>query len=546
MTNLKITCLGKEYILQEPKTVIEILGNRLIEGMIACKCNHEIKPLNFLIEEDTEIELIDISDLDGMRIYIRGLLYITGMAFAEVCPKALLTIDYQLSNSMFCEIDNKRVTEEMLQKVKRRMQEIIEDDKPIRKVILSKEEALQFYEKENTLKGKLQLDTESKNTVSLYYCDDYFNYFYGVMPISTGYIKIFDIQKYKNGFLVRYPSKKDITKLQPLKENKKLLTALQDYENIHRLLNVNTLYKLNRKVKEGKAKDIVLLDEALHEKKISDIADDITKRKKVKVVLIAGPSSSGKTTFAQRLGLQLSLNGKRPVTISVDNYFVERENTPRDEKGEYDFENIHAIDLELLNEHILKLLAGEEIELPYFNFHTGHREYRGDKVRLGSKDILVMEGIHCLNDVLTSQIPAERKYKVYISALTVLNMDYYNRISTTDSRLIRRIIRDNSTRGYSAVHTIRMWPSVMAGENRNIFPFQEEADSVFNTSLIYELSVLKEDAIELLNKIERTQPEYAEARRLLDFLQYFEPIPKDLVPTNSLLREFIGESDFNV
>lgn len=541
---MKVECQSKVYTIEEPTRVVDILEEQILKNSIACKCNNEIRPLDYKIEEDCKIELLDISDSDGMRIYMRGLLYIAGMAFAELYPKALLTIDYQLSNSMFCEIDNKKVTDEMLENVKKKMQEIVSENKPIQKRMMTKEEAKEFYEKENTLKGKLQLDTSAKETVTLYFCDTYYNYFYGVMPISTGYMKVFDVMKYKQGFLVRYPSKKDITKLQPFKENKKLLTALQDYENIHRLLDVNTLYKLNRKVKEGKAKDIVLLDEALHEKKISDIADEITKRKKVQVVLIAGPSSSGKTTFAQRLGLQLSLNGKRPVTISVDNYFVEREHTPKDKNGNYNFESIEAIDMELLNEHLLKLLEGKEVEMPTFNFHTGHKEYRGNKVKLGKKDILVMEGIHCLNDKLTSLIPKEKKYKVYISALTVLNMDYYNRISTTDSRLIRRIIRDNNFRGYTALHTIKMWPSVIAGENKNIFPFQEEADSVFNTSLIYELSVLKEEAMQLLQEIDNTQPEYAEAKRLCDFLQYFEPISEELVPTTSLLREFVGGGDF--
>lgn len=541
---MRVECNGKVHKVDKPKRVIDILKEEISEEIIACKCNNQIRTLDYMVEEDAKIELIDISDQDGMRVYIRGLLYVAGMAFAELYPQALLTINYQLSNSMFCEIENRKITEEMMEKVKQKMQEIVDANKPIRKVVMSKKEAEKFYEKEKTLKGKLQLDTKEKETVCLYYCENYYNYFYGIMPISTGYMKIFDLMRYKNGFLVRYPSKKNIHALAPFKENRKLLKALQDYENIHRLLNVNTLYKLNRKVKEGKAKDVVLLDEALHEKKISDIADEIAKRKKVKVVLIAGPSSSGKTTFAQRLGLQLSLNGMRPVTISVDNYFVEREDTPKNEKGEYDFENIHAIDLELLNSHILKLLDGEEVEMPTFNFHTGRKEYRGDKIKLGKEDVLVMEGIHCLNDILTSQIPKDRKYKIYISALTVLNIDYYNRISTTDSRLIRRIVRDNEFRGYSAMHTIKMWPLVMAGENKNIFPFQEEADSVFNTSLIYELSVLKEEAVNLLKQIDSSEPEYAEAKRLCDLLQYFEPIPKELVPTTSLLREFVGGGDF--
>lgn len=530
--------------IEKPIKVIDLLKDECTENIVACRCNNEIKSLEHKIDKDTKIELIDISNKDGMRVYIRGVLYIMSKAFSELYPRALLTVNYQLSNSMFCEIDNMKVTEEMIENVHKKMQEIIDRNLPIRKVTMSKKEALEFYAKENTLKGRLQSDTDTKETVSLYYCEDYYNYFYGVMPISTGYIKIYDILKYHTGFLVRYPNRKEINKLQKFEPSDKLLAALQEYEDIHNILNVNTIYKLNKKIKEGKAKEIVLLDEALHEKKISRIADDIAKNKDKKMVLIAGPSSSGKTTFAQRLGLQLRLNGLKPVTISVDNYFVEREDTPKDENGEYDFECIEAIDLDLFNNHLLQLLDGKEVEMPTFNFHTGKKEYLGDKIKLEKDDILVIEGIHCLNDKLTSQIPKSRKYKIYISALTVLNIDYYNRISPTDSRLIRRIVRDYQFRGYSALHTIKMWPSVNAGENKNIFPYQEHADAIFNTSLVYELSVLKEYAVPLLEAIDDKNPEYSEAKRLYQFLKYFEPIPKEIIPTNSLLREFMGGGDF--
>lgn len=541
---MKITYQDKEFEIINPMKVNQILQEECTKEIIACKCNNQIRPLDFMITEDTKIELINIEDQDGMKIYIRGLMYIMAKAFYELYPRALVTVDYQLSSSMFCEIDNMKVTETMIEKVHKRMQEIIDQDLPIKKVILSKEEAKEFYKKNKTLRGILQLDTESKEYVSLYYCEDYYNYFYGVMPISTGYIPIYDLVKYKKGLLVRYPSKENIKKLPEFKENKKLLAALQDYEDIHRMLDVNTLYKLNREVKNGNAKNIVLLDEALHEKKISQIADQVAKNRKIKMVLIAGPSSSGKTTFAQRLGLQLQLNGIKPVTISVDNYFVERVDTPKDENGNYDFEHIEAIDLKLFNDHISKLLNGETIDMPTFNFHTGKKEYNGNTMSLKKDEILVIEGIHCLNDRLTSQIPKENKFKVYISALTVLNIDYFNRISTTDSRLIRRIVRDYQFRGYSALHTLKMWKSVNAGERKNIFPFQEEADVMFNTSLIYEISVLKTYAMPLLEEIDASEKEYAEAKRLCDLLQYFEPIPKELIPSNSLLREFIGGGDF--
>lgn len=541
---MKITYKDKIVEIQEPKKVIDVFKEECNKNIIACICNNQIQSLNHILTEDTEVKFIDISDKDGHKIYIRGINYVMAKAFYEVYPDALLTVDYQLSNSMFFEIDNMKVTKEMLEKVSKRMNEIIKANIPIIKTKMTKDEAEEFYEKHRTLRGILQKDIKERDHVTLYYCGDYYNYFYGVMPISTGYVSIFKLEKYKHGFILRYPNRKNIKRLQHFVDSPKLLAALQDYENIHRLLDINNLYKLNTKVQKGEAKHIVLLDEALHEKKISQIADKIAKNRKNKVILIAGPSSSGKTTFAQRLGLQLELNGLKPVTISVDNYFVEREDTPKDKNGDYDFEDINAIDMELFNDQILRLLKGEEVETPTFNFHTGHKEYRGDKLKLNKNEVLVIEGIHCLNNKLTRNIPKENKFKIYISALTVLNIDYFNRISTTDSRLIRRIVRDNQFRGYSALHTIKMWPSVNRGEEKNIFPYQEEADVMFNTSLVYEISVLKPLVLPLLQEIDNSEPEYSEAKRLCDILQYFEPIPKELIPTNSLLREFLGNGDF--
>lgn len=512
--------------------------------IIACKFNNEVKGLNFKIPSEGSIELIDITDKDGMRVYQRGLIYVVAKAFHDIYPNALLTINYQLYHSMLCEIDNIEITDEMINKVDERVKEIIESNLPIERKVMPKKEAKSFYEKEKTLKGKLQLDLEEKEGVTLYYCEDYYNYFYGVMPISTGCIKKYEISKYHDGFLIRYPSRKNPYELRKFIECPKLLETLDEYEDVHKTLNVNTLYKLNQIIKNGKIKDYILLDEALHEKKITKIADMISNDKKKKVVLIAGPSSSGKTTFAKRLELELRLNGLKTKTISVDNYFVERKDTPRDENGEYDFESIEAIDTKLLNSHLLKLLNGEEIEMPTFNFHEGTKEYKGNTMKLETDEILIMEGIHCLNDDLTFLIPKEQKFKIYISALTVLNIDYYNRISTTDTRLIRRIVRDNQFRGYSALHTLKMWPSVNRGEAKNIFAYQEEADVMFNSSLIYELSVLKDYAMPLLKEIKPEEPEYSEAKRIYAMLSYFESIPSEFIPMNSLLREFIGGSIF--
>ncbi len=520
----------------------EINTNR--DDIIACKFENEVKSLSYKIEKNGTIDLIYLTDKDGMRVYKRGLIYIISKAFNELFPEALLTINYQLYNSMFFNVYNLKITDEVIERVDRRAREIIEKDLPIEKRCMSKEEAKGFYEKNNTLKGRLQLDIKEKKEVTLYYCEDYFNYFYGVLPISTGLIKNFEIIKYDDGVLIRYPDEKNPNKLIDFKETPKLYNTLKEYENVHKILGIDTLYKLNKIIEIDRIKEYILLDEALHEKKIAKIADEIIKNNNIKLITIAGPSSSGKTTFSKRLELQLKINGLKPVTISVDNYFVEREETPLDENGKYDFECIEAIDTKLLNEDIIKLLNGEEIQAPTFNFHTGRKEYRGNTMKLAKDEVLVMEGIHCLNDNLTYLIPKEQKYKIYISALTVLNIDYYNRISTTDTRLIRRIVRDNQFRGYSAEHTLEMWESVKKGELKNIFKFQEQADIMFNSSLIYELAVLKKYAIPLLNQISPKSPTYSEAKRILSLLKYFKDIPDDNIPSQSLLREFIGNSIF--
>ena len=540
---MKITYENKVYEVEKGTKVIDLLKDEIESAkveVIACMCNNEVRSLNLELEEDSKLELIDLNSKNGMMIYIRGVMYIMAKALNELYPEALLTVNYQLSNAMFCELDNMKMTDEMINNIHNRMQEIIDKDIEIRKVKMTLEEAKAFYEKEKTLKGRIQIDTADSYGASLYYCEDYYNYFFGVMPISTGYTKVYDILKYKDGFIVRYPNWKTPTQLTPFVENKKLLATLDEYEDIYKVIGINTIYKLNQEVKKNGALEAILLSEALHEKKIADIADNIAKDKNVKMVLIAGPSSSGKTTFAKRLGMQLKLNGIKPVTISVDNYFVEREQNPKDEFGNYDFECIEALDTKLFNEHLIKLLNGEEIEVPSFDFTIGSKKYNGETMKLEKDEILVIEGIHCLNDKLTISIPKNQKYKIYISALTVLNIDYYNRISTTDTRLIRRIVRDYQFRGYSAKHTIKMWYSVNRGEQKYIFPYQEEADSMFNSSLIYELGVLKDYALPLLKEIKNTEPEYAEATRLIKLLSYFESVPQENISKTSLIREFIG------
>lgn len=544
---MKVIYKNIEIEVDKSDTVMNAFKEMINENsnIIACKVNNEIKNLNFILKENDEVELIDTTTRDGARIYTRGLLFIMSMAFEQLYPEVLLSINYQLKSSMFCKIQNTIVTEEMLINVKKKMQEIVNQNLKIEKQEIPKEKALAFLKTKNTIAGIVQFENKQKDTISLYCCDGYYNYFFGVMPISTGAIKLFDIMKYDDGFLVRYPTKENPNEIPEHETTKKLESTLAEYNDIHKVLGYCTLDKINETIRNGNAKELILLSEALHEKKISQIADMVAKDRSKRIVLIAGPSSSGKTTFAKRLGIQLRLNGLKPKTISVDNYFVEREQTPKDEDGKLDFESIEAVDLKLLNDHLVRLLNGEEIEMPTFNFMNGHKEYLGHKMKLEEDEVLVMEGIHCLNDNLTPAIPKEQKFKIYISALTVLNIDYYNRISTTDTRVIRRTVRDSQFRGYDAKHTLAAWPSVSKGEQKNIFPYQEDADVMFNTSLIYEINALRNYALPLFEKITKDDPEYSEAKRLCKFLEYFEPIDTEIVPKNSLIQEFIGKGIFD-
>ncbi len=540
---MKIRYNGEDYYFNDKISIQDAFSEQIQNAgeIIAARYNNEVASLKQVMDKDGEVSFINRQDRDGRIIYIRGLLYITSMAFREVYPMAMLTVNYQLSNAMFVTIDDFIITDDVINNIKAKMQEIIDRDLDIRKVIMTPTEADMFYEKEKTLRGRLQADVD-KDKVSLYYCEDYFNYFYGTMPVSTGFAKYYDIEKYRDGFLVKYPSITEPNKIQDTKESLKLKSALDEYNAINKVLGLNTVYKLNSEIKKGKEKKLILFSEALHEKKIAEIANQIKERQNVRMILIAGPSSSGKTTFAGKLGMALRVNGIKPVTISVDNYFVERKDNPRDEFGNYDFECIEAIDIDLFNRHLVALLNGEEIELPTFDFTVGSKRYLGNKLKLEKDQVLVIEGIHCLNDKLTSLIPKEDKFKIYISDLTVLNIDYYNRISTTDTRLIRRIVRDNQFRGYKALHTLKMWYSVNRGEQKNIFPYQEEADVMFNSSIVYELAVLKDYAIPLLEEVPQTEPEYSEARRLIVLLKYFDSMKGDLIPNNSLIKEFIGGS----
>ena len=527
--------------------VSELYKNEIEQSeypVIGCIVNNEYRNLQELVNKYDKVELINIASKEGMKMYRRTLVYIACKAVEELYSPLKLYVNYQLANAMFCNIDGIENTTEVVKNIENKMHEIVEANLEIKKIVMSRKEADEFYKKTGTTKGKLQYELEENKEISMYFCEDYYNYCYGTIGNRTGITKKFALEKYRDGFLIKYPNSSNPSKIPQHLKERKITWAFNEYKEIHKVLNMATLYRLNTIIEEGEIKDTIMLAEALHEKKIAEIADKIAKNKDIKMVLIAGPSSSGKTTFAQRLGIELKLNKIRPVTISVDNYFVEREQTPRDENGEYDFEDIEAVDIKLFNEHLLKLLNGEEIEMPSFNFKLGTKEYKGNKLKLEEGDVLVVEGIHCLNDRLTEQIPRDQKYKIYVSALTVLSIDRYNRISTTDNRLIRRIVRDYKFRGYSAKETIESWHSVNRGEEENIFPYQEEANSIFNSSLVYELAVLKPIVMPLLKEIPKNCREHAEAQRLIDALKYFKEIPSKLIPTNSILKEFIGGGNF--
>ena len=544
---MKIQYKDKIIEIEKPMPISQLLKDEIKNSncaMLAATFNNEYKNLESEIETDGKIDLIKVSSKEGMKVYRRTLVYIVGKAFEKICPNKKMEVNYQLSNAMFCDIVDGEVTDKFIEELNQEVRRIVKEDIPIRQVVMNREEATRFFEETQTSKGRLQLDLEENNEIFMYYCEDYYNYCYGTLANRTGCVKIFEIVRYNDGFLVRYPSQKEPDKMPKFVKNKKLAWAMEEYDDINKIMKIDRVYRINDAIEKGTIKDIILLAEALHEKKIAKIADNIAKNKNIKMILIAGPSSSGKTTFAQRLGIQLKLNRIKPVTISVDNYFVERKDTPRDENGEYDFECLEAIDLNLFNDHLTRLLNGEEVEMPEFDFYEGTKRYKGKKLKLEKDEVLVIEGIHCLNDKLTSSIPSEQKYKVYISALTVLNLDRFNRISTTDTRLIRRIVRDYQFRGYSAKHTISTWNKVNEGERNNIFPFQEESNFIFNTSLVYELGALKPIVMPLLEEITKEDKEYAEACRLINMLKYFKEIPKEYVPNNSLLKEFLGGGDF--
>lgn len=513
--------------------------------------NH-LQELSKKLKRDCTIKMITMADEAGHKTYKRTAtlvllkaLYSVAKTQGKTLNKA--TIRYSLHKGIYCTVDGDVVIDEaFLQEVKKKMFELVDAKMPVKKRSISTDAAIRRFKKYG-MKDKEKLFRYRRvSRVNVYELDGFEDYFYGYMMPHAGYIKYFDLIPYDAGFVLQLPDAQDMRTVPKFAPPEKLFQVLKESRDWSHKLGVNTVGALNDKIVAGEIGELMLVQEALQEKKIADIAEEISQRKGVKFIMIAGPSSSGKTTFSHRLSVQLIAHGMRPHPIAVDDYFKNRSETPKDENGNYNFECLGALDVELFNRDMTALLNGERVELPRFNFKTGMREYKGDFKQLGKEDILVIEGIHCLNDKLSGALPKESKYKIYISALTQLNVDEHNRIPTTDGRLIRRMVRDARTRGADATKTIRMWKSVRKGEEQNIFPYQEDADAMFNSALVYELSVLKQYAEPLLFSVKKEDPEYVEAKRLLKFLDYFLGVSTEDIPKNSILREFVGGSCFHV
>ena len=512
--------------------------------------NGKIMELFKKVDMDCTVEFLTLADDTGNKTYNRTATIILMKAINEVVGTdkiEQIKMEFAIGNGYYCSKKGDfEITDELIEKIKAKMWEYVRKDIRIIKKSMPLDEAnVIFAEQKMTDKVRL-FKYRGSSSVNVYNLDGYYDYYYGFMLPSTGYVKYFDLQKYESGLVLILPEKENPTVLEEFKPLPKLFHSMEISSDWGEKLGVDTVSDLNDQIRKGRFNELVLVQEALQERRISEIASEIVSRGKVKFVMIAGPSSSGKTSFSHRLSVQLRTHGLTPHPIGVDDYFVDREKTPKQPNGDYDFECLEAIDTKLFNDDMCALLAGERIELPTFNFVTGKREYKGDYKQLGPDDILVIEGIHGLNDKMSYALPAESKYKIYISALTTLNIDEHNRIPTTDGRLLRRIVRDARTRGASAKRTIQMWPSVRRGETENIFPFQESADSMFNSALIYELAVLKQYAEPLLYNIVPGEPEYFEAVRLLKFLSYFLGVSTEELPKHSIVREFVGGSCFRV
>ena len=518
-------------------------------GPVSAKVNNKVESLDFRVYYNKDIEFLDITSSSGMRTYVRSLFFVLVKAVEELYPQGNISLEHPISKGYFCKLHiDRTIGLDDVQRIKQKMQEIIAADIPYTRTECHTEKVVRLFEERGMPDKARLLDTYGQLYSYYYQLGDTVDCYYSSLVPSTGYIRLFDIVKYYDGLLLRIPNRENPTKLEEVVKQEKMLEVFQEYHRWNQILGISTVGDLNVACNEGHATDLINVSEALQEKKIAQIADEITHRnqdgKRVKLVLISGPSSSGKTTFSKRLSIQLMTNGLKPYPISLDDYFVNRNDTPLDENGKHDFESLYAVDLPFFEEQLSTLLNGGEVELPRYNFTTGKREMSGKKLRIDEHMILIIEGIHALNPALTPHIPNENKYKVYVSALTTILLDNHNYIPTTDNRLLRRIIRDYKYRNYSAEETIARWPSVRAGEEKWIFPYQENADAMFNSALLFELAVLKDYVEPVLRKVPNRCPEYSEAHRLLRFLNYFVSVQDKELPPTSLLREFLGGSSF--
>ena len=528
--------------------IYALLGAPLRYRPLSARVNNRVQGLEYRCWNPKDIEYVDYTVSSGYRTYIRSLCFILVKAVNDLYPGIPFTLEHPVSKGFYCAFEDRReILPEEVFKIKKRMQEIVMNDVPFISHNIRTADAIELFRRCGLKDKALLIETVGMAYTSYYEMDGYIDYFYGSLVPSSGYIHLFDLISYEDGLLLQIPKRDNPNQLEELVPQKKMFNAYKEHLTLQRMLNMNYVGDLNRSIELGVANNIVMVSEAMQEKQIANIAEEITARYKdgVRIVLISGPSSSGKTTFLKRLQVQLITNLLHPVGISLDDYYVNREDTPRDENGDYDFESLYAIDLPYFDSDLNKLIAGEEIEIPSFDFETGKRVYRGEKLQMKDNSILLLEGIHGLNPELTAKIPPENIFRVYVSALTTISLDGHNWIPTSDNRLLRRIVRDYRSRGYTAKETISMWPRVRKGEDKWIFPYQENADATFNSAMIYELAVLRKFAEPILSEIREIDDEDAEAYRLLRFLRYFNYIPLEELPKTSLLREFLGGGNFS-
>ena len=526
--------------------VFSLFDLKMTHGPVSARVNNKVEGMHYRVYNSKDVEFLDMTTASGSRAYTRTLFFVLCKAVQDIYPATDVVIDIPVSNGFYVDIRLGRpVVDEDVNIIRRRMQEIIDARMPIRRFTVPTEDAITLFQEKGDVEKVKLLKTSGSIYTTYYKIGEYVDYYYGTLLTNTSQLYLFGLEKYYDGMLLRIPSLKNPDELGEMTRQDKMFDIFKEHHRWQEILGIRTVGDFNQAIEAGHATDIINISEALQEKKLAKIAEDIAQRKGVKLVLLAGPSSSGKTTSCKRLSIQLAVNGLKPLQISLDDYFVDRDKTPKDENGEYDFESIYALNLDLLNDQFNALFRGEEVDLPKYDFPSGKSIKSGKKLKLEPNNVLVVEGIHALNPELTAHIPEEQIYRVYASALTTILLDNHNYIPTTDNRLLRRIIRDYKYRGVSAQETIHRWPSVRAGENKWIFPFQENADAMLNTAMLYELSVLKMQAEPLLQQVLENCEEYAEAYRLLKFLKYFKGIPYNNLPPTSLLREFLGGSSFH-